>query len=146
VCNGAAKLFVAKKGTPALAIAVSTYDHVEFKFVDQSLEGAHISGAERGDKKLWMLTALLQPLLLMRAKFLWQELATTRMLVVITVNLSVTLEADWNCVRNVIRTAIGCRNNMISFDLDAAEAMAYTATPMNSDEQLRDVITVESQS
>lgn len=89
-----------------------------------------------------MIATRRDPLLLVAAKFIWQELATTRMLVVIAVNLSVTLEADGNCVPSIILAALSSRNDVVDLHLHAAEPVADTASAMDLNEQLRNLTTI----
>ena len=93
-----------------------------------------------------MLSASLQPTFYVVTKLLWQKLTAPGMLVVVAVNLSVTLETDWNCILNIISTTIGSLNNMVGLNLGAAEAMADTTSPVNIHKKLGDLITVKSQS
>ena len=145
VRDRATELLVAEKCTPPSQVGVPAHDYVELELVDQSLERTGISSSGRGYKKLRMVTARLQPLHLVSTKFVRQELATPRMSVVASVNLGVSLEANWNCVLNVIRAAIRSGNDIIDLDLHAAEPMADGAPPMGIDEQLRDLIAIEWQ-
>ena len=60
----------------------------------------------------------------MTPQFIWPELSTSRVLVVVTVDLGVTLEADGNGIVDIVGASLCLGNNMISLHLDAAEAMA----------------------
>ena len=57
------------------------------------------------------------------------------MLVVVTVDFSMTFKADWNSVADVIVAGgVGLRNNVIQLDLHSAIPMTNTATAVTPNE------------
>jgi hypothetical protein len=65
------------------------------------------------------------------------------MLVVVAVDLSVALEADGDCVLDIVLAFLISRKDVVGLDLHAAEPMADTASAMDLDEQPRDLIAIK---
>lgn len=79
----------------------------------------------------------------MRTQLLRLELAPSRMLVVIAVNLCVALEAHRYRIFDLVATTTLCRNDVVRLDLDAAESMTNATTPMTLAEQRRNFVSIE---
>jgi len=56
--------------------------------------------------------------------------SASRVFVVVTMDFGMTLKADRDCVRDVIRTTFRAGHDMIDLHLDATKAMADAATPV----------------
>ena len=99
--------------------------------------------ASRSYQEFWSLGANPKPLVLMRPQFLRKKFATARMLVVVTVNFSVALEAHRNRVFYIVAAAALHRNDVVCLDFHSAETMADTATPVALRQQFGNLISFE---
>ena len=90
-----------------------------------------------------MVCTHLQPLRLMLGKLLWGELATARMLVIVTMDLRMTVETDRDCIRDTVVSSFGCRPDMVCLDLHAAEAVTDAASSVACYEKRSNFGTVE---
>ena len=82
-------------------------------WLDQRLQRANIRRASGIDQRLWKLFADAEPLLLVLPQLIGVVLAPARVLIVVQVNLCMALEANGNCVFNVVRSLFATRDNMI---------------------------------
>jgi hypothetical protein len=106
----------------------TSYARVELQFVYQRLEWTDFRGREFGSEDVGSSLAYLQPLLLVATKFFRPEFTPSWMTVVVPVNLGVAFETYCYRIINSALTAFVARNDVVGFDLHAAESMA-NATP-----------------
>lgn len=72
----------------------------------------------------------IDPLGSMEAEFFRCEPSTTRMLRIVRMNVSVTIEAHRDSIRDVVSAAIGNWQHVVGLDLRAAESMTNAAAAL----------------
>src|SRR5262249_18421179 len=90
-----------------------------------------------------LLPADIQPLFLVPRQFFRRELAAPWVLIVVTVDLCVAVEAHWNRVADAVVAALSSGPDVVSLNLDTTEAMADAAPPVAGSQQSRNFIAVE---
>ena len=79
----------------------------------------------------------------MKPQFLRIEFSASRVFVVVAVNLSVAFEADRNRVFDIVLPTAGDRVDMIGLDLYSSKPMADAATPVATDQQFGNLISLK---
>lgn len=79
----------------------------------------------------------------MLAKFLRPEFPASWVLVVVTMDLRVAFETDWNRIVDTVRAALSPLIDMIRLNLDAAESVTDAAPPVAFNQKFVDLSLIE---
>lgn len=106
------------------------YFQIELKLINQRLDWSHVRIPRSADKYFRLGTTYIEPLLFVSPKLFGSKLSASGMFVIVTVNLRMAFEADWNCVVYAVRTTISLGNDVVGLDFHTTETVADTTSTM----------------
>jgi hypothetical protein len=101
---------------------------IELEFVEQRLDRTNVDVSRPRRQYIGPLTTDPEPFLFVRAQFFSLELPTTRMPIIVAMNLRVAFKAHRNRVRYIVSASFVSWDDVVCLHLHAAETVTDAAS------------------